>query len=338
MIFKKNNTFFSQIIFLLNITVLLAIGLCFLLTNYHVVVLSSISVLIIFLPVLLCINFLFFIYWIIKLDLRFVYSFLVLLIYIEKPISFFENDVLVNKLEGLHVMSYNVRLFNHYNWIEDSFLRDKIKLFINEKNPEFIAIQEFHNDYRGLMSGFSSSHFGLNDGNVGLAIFGNRKLINKGEVVSDDGRIIAIYVDFIKQNDTLRLYNSHFKSYNLNPLSFKPNKETFNNVIGKTKLVYEIQNKECLALIDHMKKSPYSLILAIDLNNTPDSFVYNEINNLYSDSYSQNNFDFGATYGFSFLPIRIDYIFYSKLIKVNSYKIHKVKFSDHKPISSFLKI
>ena len=33
-----------------------------------------------------------------------------------------------------------------------------------------------------LMSGFSSSHFGLNDGNVGLAIFGNRKLINKGEV------------------------------------------------------------------------------------------------------------------------------------------------------------
>ena len=47
MIFKKNNTFFSQIIFLLNITVLLAIGLCFLLTNYHVAALSSISVLII---------------------------------------------------------------------------------------------------------------------------------------------------------------------------------------------------------------------------------------------------------------------------------------------------
>ncbi|MDB0042429.1 hypothetical protein N9E80_00120 [Flavobacteriaceae bacterium] len=260
------------------------------------------------------------------------------MIYIEKPISFFENDVLVNKPEGLHVMSYNVRLFNHYNWIKDSSVRDKIKLFVNEKNPEFIAIQEFHNDYRNLMSGFSSSHFGLNDGNVGLAIFGKRKMINKGEVISNDGRIIAIYVDFIKQSDTLRLYNSHFKSYNLNPLSFKANKETFKDVIGKTKLVYEIQNNECLELINHMEKSPYSLILAIDLNNTPDSFVYNEINNSYSDSYSQNNFDFGATYGFSFLPIRIDYIFYSKLIKVNSYEIHKVRLSDHKPISSFLKI
>jgi len=337
-IYKKNNTFFSQIIYLLNITVLLLIGICFLLANYHVAALSSVSILIIFLPVLLCVNFLFFIYWIIKLDLRFVYSFLVLLIYIEKPISFFENDVLVNKPEGLHVMSYNVRLFNHYNWIKDSSVRDKIKLFVNEKNPEFIAIQEFHNDYRNLMSGFSSSHFGLNDGNVGLAIFGKRKMINKGEVISNDGRIIAIYVDFIKQSDTLRLYNSHFKSYNLNPLSFKANKETFKDVIGKTKLVYEIQNNECLELINHMEKSPYSLILAIDLNNTPDSFVYNEINNSYSDSYSQNNFDFGATYGFSFLPIRIDYIFYSKLIKVNSYEIHKVRLSDHKPISLFLKI
>ena len=121
-------------------------------------------------------------------------------------------------------------------------------------------------------------------------------------------------------------------------MSFKANKETFKDVIGKTKLVYEIQNNECLELINHMEKSPYSLILAIDLNNTPDSFVYNEINNSYSDSYSQNNFDFGATYGFSFLPIRIDYIFYSKLIKVNSYEIHKVRLSDHKPISSFLKI
>jgi len=336
-IYKKNNTFFSQIIYLLNITVLLLIGVCFLLANYHVAALSSVSILIIFLPLLLCVNFLFFIYWIIKLDLRFVYSFLVLLIYIEKPISFFENDALVNKPEGLHVMSYNVRLFNHYNWIKDSSLRDKIRFFVNEKNPDFIAIQEFHNDYRNLMSGFSSSHFGLNDGNVGLAIFGKGKMINKGEVISNNGRIIAIYVDFIKQNDTLRLYNSHFKSYNLNPLSFKPNKETFKDVIGKTKLVYEIQNNECLELINHMKKSPYSLILAIDLNNTPDSFIYNEISNLYSDSYSQNNFDFGSTYGFSFLPIRIDYIFYSKLIKVNSYKIHKVMFSDHKPISSFLK-
>lgn len=338
MIFTKNKTFFSKIIFLLNITILFLIGLCFLLSNYHLENLSSFSILIIFLPVLLFINFLFLIYWILKFDLRFIFSFLILLVYLDKPISFFETDKLVDYREGFQIMSYNVRLFNHYNWIKDGSLKEKIKLFINKKNPEFIAIQEFHDDYKELMSDFKYSHFGFNEGSVGLAIFGNKKIIKKGEVLSNDERKIAIYVDFIEKNDTLRLYNSHFKSYNLNPKSFKADKETLKDIIDKAKLVYEIQNKECLILVDHMKKSPHPILLAIDLNNTPDSFVYNKISELYIDSYSQKGYKPGATYRFNFLPIRIDYIFYSKLIKANSYKIHNVKLSDHKPISAFFNI
>ena len=338
MIFVKNKTFFSKIIFLLNFAILALTGLCYLLSNYHLEKLSSFSVLIIFLPIFLCINFLFFIYWIIKLDIRFIFSFLVLLVYVDKPISFFKTDETVDDQRGLQVMSYNVRLFNHYNWIKDSSVRNKIKTFVNDNKPDFIAVQEFHDDYRELMNDFKYSHIDLKEGNVGLAIFGNSKMINKGDVVSSDKRKIAIYVDFVYKKDTLRLYNSHFKSYNINPLSFKPNKETFKNVLNKTKLVYKIQNDECSILIDHMKKSPYSLMLAIDLNNTSDSFVYKKINDLFFDSYVQTGFEFGATYDFSFLPIRIDYIFYSKLIKANTYQIHNVKLSDHKPISVFFNI
>ena len=338
MIFVKNKTFFSKILFLLNFAILALTGLCYLLSNYHLEKLSSFSVLIIFLPIFLCINFLFFIYWIIKLDIRFIFSFLVLLVYVDKPISFFKTDATVDDQRGLQVMSYNVRLFNHYNWIKDSSVRNKIKTFVNDNKPDFIAVQEFHDDYRELMNDFKYSHIDLNEGNVGLAIFGNSKMINKGDVVSSDKRKIAIYVDFVYKKDTLRLYNSHFKSYNINPLSFKPNKETFKNVLNKTKLVYKIENDECSILIDHMKKSPYSLMLAIDLNNTSDSFVYKKINDLFFDSYVQTGFEFGATYDFSFLPIRIDYIFYSKLIKANTYQIHNVKLSDHKPISVFFNI
>ena len=338
MIFVKNKTFFSKILFLLNFAILALTGLCYLLSNYHLEKLSSFSVLIIFLPIFLCINFLFFIYWIIKLDIRFIFSFLVLLVYVDKPISFFKTDATVDDQRGLQVMSYNVRLFNHYNWIKDSSVRNKIKTFVNDNKPDFIAVQEFHDDYRELMNDFKYSHIDLNEGNVGLAIFGNSKMINKGDVVSSDKRKIAIYVDFVYKKDTLRLYNSHFKSYNINPLSFKPNKETFKNVLNKTKLVYKIQNDECSILIDNIKKSPYSLMLAIDLNNTSDSFVYKKINDLFFDSYVQTGFEFGATYDFSFLPIRIDYIFYSKLIKANTFQIHNVKLSDHKPISVFFNI
>lgn len=338
MIFVKNRTFFSKIILLLNLALIALIALCYLLSNYHLEGLSSFSVLVIFLPVLLSFNFLFFIYWAIKLDTRFIFSFLVLLVYLDKPISFFQNEKIVTEPSGLQIMSYNVRLFNHYNWIKDNYTGKKIKIFVNNIEPDFIAIQEFHDDYKELMNKYKYSHVVLNEGNVGLAIFGNSKMINKGNVISSDKRKIAIYVDFIYQKDTLRLYNSHFKSYNINPLSFKPDKKTFKDVFKKTKSVYNIQNDECLILVDHMNKSPYPPILAVDLNNTTDSFVYKKINDLYFDSYVQKGFEFGATYGFSFLPIRIDYIFYSKLIKANSYQIHNVKFSDHKPISVFFNI
>ena len=338
MIFVKNKTFFSKIILLLNIAIIALIGLCYLLSNYHLEKLSSFSILIIFFPVFLIINFLFLIYWILKFDSRFIFSFLVLLVYLDKPISFFMTDEAVDDQRGLQVMSYNVRLFNHYNWIKDNSLRNKIKAFVNDNKPDFIAVQEFHNDYKELMDDFKYSHIDLNEGNVGLAIFGNSKMINKGEVISSDKRKIAIYVDFVYKKDTLRLYNSHFKSYNINPSSFKPNKETFKNILNKTRLVYKIQNDECSILVEHMKKSPYSLMLAIDLNNTSDSLVYKKINDIFFDSYIQTGFEFGATYDFSFLPIRIDYIFYSKFLNANSYQIHNVKLSDHKPISSFFNI
>ena len=310
--FVKNKTFFSKILFLLNFAILALTGLCYLLSNYHFEKLSSFSILIIFLPILLTINFLFFIYWILKLDIRFIFSFLVLLVYIDKPISFFKTNESVDDRSGLQVMSYNVRLFNHYNWIKDNYTGNKIKTFVNNIEPDFIAIQEFHDDYKELMNKYKYSHVVLNEGNVGLAIFGNSKMINRGNVISSDKRKIAIYVDFIYQKDTLRLYNSHFKSYNINPLSFKPDKKTFKDVFKKTKSVYNIQNDECLILVDHMNKSPYPPILAVDLNNTTDSFVYKKINDLYFDSYVQKGFEFGATYGFSFLPIRIDYIFYKR--------------------------
>ena len=90
-------------------------------------------------------------------------------------------------------MSYNVRLFNHYDWINDNSLRKKTKDFIFENKPDFIAVQEYHDDYKSLMRDFKYNHIGLKEGSVGLAIFGNRKMINKGEVLSSQNNKIAIF-------------------------------------------------------------------------------------------------------------------------------------------------
>ena len=66
--------------------------------------------------------------------------------------------------------------------------------------------------------------------------------------------------------------------------------------------------------------------------------VYNKIKRELNDVFSLIGNGFGSTYDFEFLPIRIDYIFISESISASDFKIFDKKFSDHKPISAFLKI
>ena len=41
------------------------------------------------------------------------------------------------------VMSYNVRLFNKYKWIDQDSVPQKIESMILKKNPDIICIQEY---------------------------------------------------------------------------------------------------------------------------------------------------------------------------------------------------
>ena len=84
-------------------------------------------------PVLIIINFLFCLYWIIKLKKQFILSFLILLIGYSDVLSFFKIAQNTDRVsvDDISVMSYNVRLFNLYNWIDDDDVLNKIKSFIN---------------------------------------------------------------------------------------------------------------------------------------------------------------------------------------------------------------
>ena len=79
-------------------------------------------------------------------------------------------------------MSFNVRLFNHYNWIKSDSIAEKISEFSKVNSPDVLSLQEFHNDYKYLFNHYKNSHFGLNGENVGLALFSNKKIVKKGNI------------------------------------------------------------------------------------------------------------------------------------------------------------
>ena len=69
-----------------------------------------------------------------------------------------------------------------------------------------------------------------------------------------------------------------------------------------------------------------------DLNNNSFSDIYNFISKGRNDAFLEKGSGFGSTYRFPFFPLRIDYIFTSKNIKVLDFKTYDIKLSDHKPI------
>ena len=79
------------------------------------------------------------------------------------------------------------------------------------------------------------------------------------------------------------------------------------------------------------------LKLYADLNNNAFSKNYTYLTNNRYDAFTEKGSGFGATYKFQYLPIRIDYIFTSKKIKVIDFNVYDISLSDHKPISATLK-
>ena len=334
---KYSRGWVEKILFSINIFNSLLILICCILNYYYHPIFSFFSFLTFLFPIIFLLNIIFLIYWLIKIDVRVLLSLIVVAILSYNSFFFYKlRDTSIDNREGFHIMSFNARLFNHYKWIKNENIPADIKEFVFKKKPDLLAIQEYHGDYQYLLDSFKNKHIHLSGNNVGQSIHTNYKIIERGIVDFDNSINNAIFVDLLIDKDTLRVYNAHFESFKVDLLNLKTDFNSFKRLINKIKTVYLAQKEQSNTLINDILKSPHKVILAIDLNNTQHSFVYNEIKNKMMDMFELKGYGFGSTYDFKFMPIRIDYIFVSKSISPKFFEIHNIKLSDHKPISAFI--
>jgi len=288
-------------------------------------------------PVLIIINLLFILYWVIKLKRQFLISTLILLIgfqYITKLYSFEEKKVLLST--DVKVMSYNVRMFNIYNWIEEDNVDQKIYEFINEKEPDILCLQEFNPTikigfnfpYKYIKASKKSKLFGH-------AIFSKYKIINSGSLNFLNSSNNAIFTDIIKNKDTIRVYNVHLESLSINPKEDYFNQENSEKLKIRVEKAFKKQANQATLIIEHQKNVAYKTILCGDFNNTAFSWVYHQLKNDKNDAFEVAGKGFGKTFDFSF-PMRIDFILTDKQIEVNNFKTYNVRYSDHYPIMARL--
>ena len=142
----KKLSFVNKIIFFINNIFAIILLLSFLVPYIKPSSFSIAPIIGLTTPSLILINILFVFYWIvIGFKKQFILSTLMLFLgyFIASPIYKFSSSSNEKDANEISIMSYNVRKFNMYKWIDDESIPQKISEFIRKENPDIVALQEF---------------------------------------------------------------------------------------------------------------------------------------------------------------------------------------------------
>lgn len=316
-------------------------------------------------PILVILNILFIVYWAIQLKKRTFYSLLVILAGWTQLNSFFQISLKSStdkSKKQIKVMSYNVKVFDLYNWTHNKETRDKIFSLISDEGCDVLCFQEFfsrdsseYNNLDSLISFQKAKYVHVAYTTTvkrihhwGIATFSRYPVISKGKVdFGYSSNNICIYTDILAGKDTIRIYNMHLQSIAFGADDYQymddleKNKETEDIVhsksIGKRlKRAFIKRAKQADLIHESISKSPYPVIVCGDFNDTPASYTYYMISDGLHDAFIEAGNGFGKSYIGKFPSFRIDYILHSGEFRAWDFRTIHEELSDHYPIVTYL--
>jgi endonuclease/exonuclease/phosphatase family metal-dependent hydrolase len=329
----KKLSVINKIIYLLNSLLATILLLSYLLPFVSPKNIPSFAILSLFVPVLTIINILFIIYWIIQLKKYFLLSTIILIIgwFFSTPLyKVTSNKSSLN--DDVKVMSYNVRMFNHWKWIDDQNISKKISDFVSEQSPDILLFQEYYSlEKQHFSYPYKYIKTKTKKGKVALAIYSKFPIINQGSLDLKNTSNNIIFADIVRENDTIRVYNLHLQSLEINTSKVNFGQENSEKLITRLKERFKKQAEQTEVFLAHEKEWKGKKIIAGDFNNSSYSWVYNQISKNKKDTFIEAGKGFGKTYNYWF-PMRIDFIFSDEGAIINQFKSFSKKYSDHYPI------
>jgi endonuclease/exonuclease/phosphatase family metal-dependent hydrolase len=363
---KSNHSIFTKIAFFVNI--IFAISL---LVSYLAVYISPdkfwlIAFFGLAYPFLLLINLLFFLFWLILFKKGLFLSLIIILFgfnYINKTIQF-SSKHLKKDSESIKVLSYNVRLFNIFKPAKNDkeILKNRNDIFnvIREDSSDILCFQEFVSDKLEKFTTldtilkFQNAKnynivYSLNKNkkrfSSGIVMFSKYPIINKGKVkFNEKSDNLCIFSDIVKETDTIRIYNVHLESIRLSKEDemfyedFGNQSEQTEFKLGVRKIFAKLKHafikraSQARSIAEHIRQSPYPVIVCGDFNDTPTSYAYHIISENLKDAFVESGKGIGNSYNGKFPSFRIDYILYSNDFSAYDFEVKSADYSDHYPI------
>ncbi len=316
-------------------------------------------------PIIIIVNLIFLFYWIITKSRLAAFSLVILLfgfynINYNFQISLTNTEV-ANPAQ-IKVLSYNVQQFGEQTRnLSTQDTKSSIINFLLDQSADIVCLQEYHSantqlykplkEIRDTLSAdtyYYESYFNPKYNQLsGLVTFCKYEAINKGKLKFTGSRTFGIYTDIVIENDTIRVFNIHLASIKLKPedLDFVVNPEADNSdelkshssdIYHKLIQAYLLREKQLKYLVDEIKSTKYEIILCGDFNDTPSSWVYNQLQQYLTDAFVKKGMGIGRTYAGPLPFLRIDYILTGNNFKINGFTRHNMIKSDHFPISAII--
>jgi endonuclease/exonuclease/phosphatase family metal-dependent hydrolase len=235
-------------------------------------------------------------------------------------------------------MSYNVRMFNLYEWLPDTDIPQKIKAFVAEQNPDIVCLQEYTKRGNVKFPEYKHKFIFGRDGMTGQAILSKYPIIDSGHIEFPNSGNNVVFADIKKGKDTLRIYSMHLQSVKISPDIHETIDEEKSKIIfRRLSDAFKKQQLQAELVEKHKHECPYPMIICGDLNNSAFSYVYRSVKGKMKDAFEEAGTGFGKSYNYKYYPARIDYIFTDKSIDVKQYTTFDTfANSDHFPVMTRL--
>ena len=254
-------------------------------------------------------------------------------------------------------MSWNVNLlgYNKANQLvkmKSEDIRDSIVKVLELENPDVIAFQEFLQtnelDHIGLIKsriGYPFHHVKFSTSKrsgrkTGLVLFSKFPIVQSGQVVFSGTTLNGcIFIDILKNQDTLRIYNLHLQSIRFGAEDYEFLEEDKEELTGVSRIVSRLRKAfirredQVHAIREHMKSCGYPMIVMGDFNDPPMSYTYRVMSEDMVDAFREKGKWMSSTYAGKFPNFRIDYIMTSEDAGlVSSYQTLPIELIDHRPV------
>ncbi len=283
-----------------------------------------------------------------------------LLITFKSNMATFQVSVGAQNVKEISLMSWNVKNFDLYNWTGNIDTRSKMFDLLKENRADILCMQEFYTEDKGKFNNlkdikkelnykyvyFAKTYSQNKNEHWGLAIFSDYKILEEGKLTFVEGTRLnsCMYADIaLNDNQNVRLYNIHLQSNQFSQEDYKflekiggnteDDKKSASKILNKLKKGYINRAKQTEIVMSSKAESPYPVIICGDFNDTPVSYAYHTLSTGMNDAFIEKGIGLGKTFSNPTPFLRIDYLLFNPMFKVNEYKCYDdEELSDHYPI------